>query len=322
MMTLQAFLDEWHDDSSEVVVQTSGSTGTPKTMFVEKERMANSARMTLDFLGLRPDDTALLCMPLDYIAGKMMVVRAEVGALRLLAVTPSGHPLSDDVKKVVGNHRIDLAAMVPLQVYNSLQIPEERCRLMNIRHLLIGGGAVDAALANQLRDFPHAVWSTYGMTETLSHVAMRKVNGEDSSEWYMPLPGVRVWQDEEGCLVIDAPAVSETVVETNDIVELHEDGLRFKVLGRKDHVICCGGVKIQAEEVERLLMPYLSTPFLITKTADEKFGEIPVIIVEGKENTKLKDIFDHVLPKYWIPKKVICVEHLPRTETGKPKRIL
>lgn len=317
-MTLEDFLRMWHDGQPELTVFTSGSTGKPKKMRVEKERMVNSARMTLSFLGLERGQTALLCMPLDFIAGKMMVVRAEVGGLRLISVPPSGHPMSHPE---TASQPVDFAAMVPLQVYNSLQVEEERRRLMNVRHLIIGGGAVDTLLARQLHSFPHAVWSTYGMTETLSHIAMRRISGPEASEWYSPLPGVRVWTNEEDCLVVDAPAVSHEQIVTNDIVEMHSDGRRFKVRGRKDHVICCGGVKIQAEEVERLLEPYLSQPFLITKAKDEKFGEIPVMMVEGEPVSTLKEIFDNVLPKYWIPKKVVCVRQLPRTATGKPKRI-
>ncbi len=317
-MTLEDFLRMWHDGQPELTVFTSGSTGKPKKMRVEKERMVNSARMTLSFLGLERGQTALLCMPLDFIAGKMMVVRAEVGGLRLISVPPSGHPMSHPEAI---SQPVDFAAMVPLQVYNSLQVEEERRRLMNVRHLIIGGGAVDTHLARQLHSFPHAVWSTYGMTETLSHIAMRRISGPEASEWYSPLPGVRVWANEEDCLVVETPAVSRELIVTNDIVEMHSDGRRFKVRGRKDHVICCGGVKIQAEEVERLLEPYLSQPFLITKAKDEKFGEIPVMMVEGEPVSTLKEIFDNVLPKYWIPKKVVCVRQLPRTATGKLKRI-
>ena len=205
MITLEAFLEEWHNDSPYVKVQTSGSTGAPKPMLVEKRRMLASARRTNDFLGLKPDDTALLCMSLDYIAGKMMVVRSLERGLRLVSVEPSGHPLASDNI----NGQLDLVAMVPMQVYNSLQVPEERERLKQIKHLIIGGGAIDEALAEELKDFPHDVWSTYGMTETLSHIALRRINGEEASDWYTPFPSVEVSLSEDGCLVIDAPEVCE-----------------------------------------------------------------------------------------------------------------
>ena len=264
-MYLEEFLAEWHNESPTVLVHTSGSTGKPKPMYVEKRRMEASARITCQFLGLKPGDTALLCMSLDYIAGKMMVVRAQTCGLRLLSVAPSGHPLDTVVEPV------DFAAMVPMQVYNSLQVPEEREKLKQIKHLIIGGGAIDDALAKELAGFPNHVWSTYGMTETLSHIALRRLNGSEACDWYTPFEGVTLSQTDEGCLVIDAPAVHDGPLVTNDIVELSEKG--FRILGRKDNVICSGGIKIQIEEVERLLKQHLSAPFMITKRADKSKTE-------------------------------------------------
>ena len=314
MITLEAFLEEWHNDSPYVRVQTSGSTGTPKPMLVEKRRMLASARRTNDFLGLKPDDTALLCMSLDYIAGKMMVVRSLERGLRLVSVEPSGHPLASDNI----NGQLDLVAMVPMQVYNSLQVPEERERLKQIKHLIIGGGAIDEALAEELKAFPHDVWSTYGMTETLSHIALRRINGEEASDWYTPFPSVEVSLSEDGCLVIDAPEVCEDRLVTNDIAELGGDG-RFRILGRKDNVICSGGIKIQAEEVERLLHPHLRVPYLLSKRPDEKFGEVVVLLTEGDVETA-KTVCEAVLPKYQRPKAYVHVSEIPLTETGKPAR--
>ena len=327
-MTLEEFLDEWSNDSERVLVHTSGSTGTPKPLWVEKRRMEASARITCDFLGLKEGDTALLCMPLDYIAGKMMVVRSLVRKLKLMVVEPTGHPLAA--------HQLPrgftFAAMVPIQVYNSLQVPEERERLRQIRHLIIGGGAIDDALARELKDFPNYVWSTYGMTETLSHIALRRLNGAEASEWYTPFDNVRISQNEDGCLVIDAPEVCAERLVTNDIVEISQG--RFRVVGRKDNVICSGGIKIQAEEVERALKPYLHVPFMITKRKDEKFGEIVVMMVEDRGGrreergerieeslkTRLQRLCREHLPKYWQPRDFVFVEKIPMTETGKIAR--
>jgi len=311
-MDLEEFLAEWHSESPTVLVHTSGSTGKPKPMYVEKRRMEASARITCQFLGLKPGDTALLCMSLDYIAGKMMVVRAQTWGLRLLSVAPSGHPL-DTVAEPV-----DFAAMVPMQVFNSLQVPEEREKLKQIKHLIIGGGAIDEALAKELVGFPNNVWSTYGMTETLSHIALRRLNGLDASDWYTPFEGVTLSQIDEGCLVIDAPAVHDGPLVTNDIVELSEKG--FRILGRKDNVICSGGIKIQIEEVERLLKPHLSAPFMITKRPDKKFGEQVVLLTESMDMDAVKDICQQVLPKYWQPRSYAHIDTLPMTETGKPAR--
>ena len=183
-MDLETFLAEWHNDRPTVLVHTSGSTGQPKPLWVEKRRMEASARITCRFLGLHEGDTALLCMPLDYIAGKMMVVRALTCGLRLLAV-PLWEP-------PIGKVQYDFAAMVPLQVWNPLHDAAGRERLLKIRHLIIGGGAIDDALARALAAFPNNVWSTYGMTETLSHIALRRLNGPEASEWYTPFEGVCV----------------------------------------------------------------------------------------------------------------------------------
>ena len=346
-MTLEDFFSEWNNDSDRVLVHTSGSTGKPKPMMVEKKRMLNSARITCDFLGLKPGDSALLCMSLDYIAGKMVVVRSIERHLHLISVSPSGHPLKNiDLKDANGkdvNGEITFAAMVPMQVYNTLQVPEERERLTHIRHLIIGGGAIDASLEKELRSLPGniAIWSTYGMTETLSHIALRRINGAEASEWYQPFDSVKISQTEEGCLVIDAPLVCAETLVTNDIVEIEPyiynkvEKLRFRIKGRKDNVICSGGIKIQIEEVEALLKPYLEKPFMLAKKKDEKFGEIAVLLTEDEDLKKVEATIRRLLSgksddsnksseskthKYWIPREYLHVDHLPLTETGKPKR--
>ncbi len=323
-MTLEDFLSEWNNGSDRVLVHTSGSTGKPKPMMVEKKRMLNSARITCDFLGLKPGDSALLCMSLDYIAGKMVVVRSIERRLHLISVSPSGHPLKDI------NEEITFAAMVPMQVYNTLQVPEERERLTHIPHLIIGGGAIDASLEKELQALPGniAIWSTYGMTETLSHIALRRINGAEASEWYQPFDSVKISLTEEGCLVIDAPLVCSETLVTNDIVEIESyiynkvEKLRFRIKGRKDNVICSGGIKIQIEEVEEFLKPHLEKPFMLAKKKDEKFGEIAVLLSEDKGIKKVEATIRRLLSdhKYWIPREFLHVDHLPLTETGKPKR--
>lgn len=323
-MTLKEFLEEWNNSSETILVHTSGSTGKPKPMLVEKRRMEASARITCQFLGLKEGDTALLCMPLDYIAGKMMVVRSLVWSLHLMCLEPSSHPFGAS-KHPECNVPIDFAAMVPMQVWNTLQVPEERERLMQVRHLIIGGGAINNELAEALKDFPNAVWSTYGMTETLSHIALRRLNGPERSDWYTPFEGVEVSLNEEGCLVIHAPAVHDGLLVTNDIAELspvnsHLSPNQFRILGRKDNVICSGGIKIQIEEVERLLHPHLHEPFMITKAPDQKLGEQVVLLIESHDIPAVQDICRQVLPKYWHPRQYLSVDHIPLTETGKPAR--
>lgn len=326
-MTLKEFLSDWHNASPRLLVHTSGSTGKPKPLWVEKRRMLNSARITCDFLNLKPGDTALLCMPLDYIAGKMVVVRSIERQLQLLPVPPSGHPLSDDSLSALPSRpdEISFAAMVPLQVYNSLQVPQEHDRLRNIRHLIIGGGAIDDALAAALKDFPHAVWSTYGMTETLSHIALRRLNGGEASLWYRPFESVGVSLSPDGCLTIDAPLVCNHTLTTNDRAEIVRDAdgiTRFRILGRKDNVIDSGGIKIQAEEVEAMLKPHLSRPFAITSRPDPKFGETVVLVTEDENISETGRLCRNVLPKYWQPQEILHTGHIPMTETGKIARSL
>ena len=316
-MSLDEFLEEWNSPSPYVHVQTSGSTGVPKPMSVEKRRMLASARITNDFLGLQSGDTALLCMSLDYIAGKMMVVRALERGLRLLAVEPSGHPLA--VASEQSSSALSFAAMVPLQVYNSLQVPEEKERLQQIRHLIIGGGAIDDALASELKTFPNAVWSTYGMTETLSHIALRRLSGPNASDWYTPFPSVTLSLSEDSTVIIDAPEVCATPLVTNDIVEFSSDKTKFRILGRKDNIVCSGGLKIQIEELERQLRSHLRVPYLITKRPDEKFGEIVVLLTEGSID-EARQICERILPKYHQPHAYLRVAQIPLTETGKPSR--
>lgn len=339
-MTVNDFLQEWNSPSETLLVHTSGSTGKPKPMWVEKQRMLNSAHITCDFLGLRPGDSALLCMSLDYIAGKMMVVRSIERKLRLFSVKPSGHPLSDESLAKMVEMDFDFVAMVPMQVYNTLQVPQERERLSRIKHLIIGGGAIDDALAEELRSLPGAVWSTYGMTETLSHIALRRLNGEEASEWYQPFDSVGVSLNSDGCLVIDAPLVCSEPLVTNDIAEIKQQEtsshssdassslktssphVLFRIKGRKDNVICSGGIKIQIEEVENLLRQHLDAPFLLAKKKDEKFGEIAVLVTESGDLEGVEAICRQVLPKYWVPRQYLHYDQLPMTETGKPKRAI
>lgn len=335
-MQLEDFLAEWNNSQPTITVHTSGSTGKPKEMHVEKKRMLASAKMTCDFLGLKPDDTALLCMPLDYIAGKMVVVRSLERGMRLLSVPPTSHPLKDI------NEHINFAAFVPMQVVNTLKEPDEIEKFKQIDNIIIGGGAVDYALECVLRTYANNIYSTYGMTETLSHIALRRIaplaeNGTDCQQdegWYTPFANVKLSQTDEGCLVIDAPMVCSERLVTNDIVEMNEKG-QFRIIGRKDNTINTGGVKVQIEEVETVLRNAISNlstssehdhsdaKFIITSSPDSTFGEIIVILIPKnmeKEGRRVLHLAMQQLPKYWQPKKIVEVDALPLTETCKPDR--
>lgn len=331
-MSLQEFLAEWNNTDSCVCVHTSGSTGKPKELLVEKTRMLASARITCDFLGLKPGDTALLCMPLDFIAGKMMVVRSIERNLNLVEVKPSNHPLRDFLAS--GTHSsvktIDFAAMVPSQVFGSLEDSDECALLKQIRHLIIGGGFIPPEMEKTLHSFPNAVWSTYGMTETLSHIALRRISGEGASLWYTPFQdvGISVTDSEPqnpniGPLVISAPHVCRDTLVTNDIVEIDpsDSRKRFRIIGRKDNVICSGGIKLHIEEIEDWLRPYIRQQFCVTKRPDSKFGEVAILLVEGSAEG-YSEICADILPPYSRPKAILTVDRIPMTDTGKINRAL
>lgn len=316
-MEINAFINLWQSADETIPIQTSGSTGIPKIFLAQKKHMVNSARRTCDFLGLKSGDVALLCLPLDYIAGKMMVVRSLVRDLRLVTVKPTSHPL------VAVNARIDFAAMIPLQLHATLTDANETQKLRNIRQLIIGGGAIDTEDEKKIKDFPHDIWSTYGMTETLSHIAMRKVNGPDADEWYTPLSGVTLTTDAEHCLIIDAPEICSQTLRTNDIVRLRTNacGIRqFKILGRKDNVINSGSIKIQIEDIEQRLKPHLDRPFMISKRKDAAFGEIMVLLTQDTDIPHVKTICQSRLAPHYRPKVYLSVRTLPYTANGKPAR--
>jgi len=321
-MTVDEFIRQWQDGSDAIEVHTSGSTGVPKLMCVEKRRMLASARATCDFLGLQSGDTALLCMSVDYIAGKMMVVRSIERNLRLLTVEPSSHPLASLKNSDEKGKKLDFAAMVPMQIYSSLQVPQEREMLAGIRHIIIGGGPLDTSLENELRHFDNAIWHSYGMTETLSHIALRRVSGSGATPWFTPMPGVTLSINDDHCLVIDAPHLCPDRLVTHDVVEMESGTQRFKVLGRIDNVINTGGVKVHIEQIEQTLAQHITKPFLITQCPDEKFGEIVVMLLQGNEDDIIiaQTACSQNLTKYTQPKHIFLVPALPMTPTGKPAR--
>lgn len=310
---LYLFLEQWFDSSPYLRVHTSGSTGKPKEQLVEKSRMIESARMTCEYLHLQQGDTALLCMNLRYIGAMMMVVRALVSGLNLTVCNASGHPFKTQSP-------VHFTAMVPLQVYNTLQEEEERAKFKDTSIVLIGGGPVSSELEEELRDFPNAVYSTYGMTETLSHIALRRLSGSLASERYYPFPSVQLSLSPDETLVIDAPFVAKETLSTNDISRLYDDG-SFVILGRRDNTINSGGIKIQAEQIEKKLSSVFSTAYAITSVPDPKLGEKIVLLVERIEETDdLETKIKNLLPPYERPKQILYIDALPLTENGKINR--
>lgn len=310
---LADFLSKWWSDSPTMVLQTSGSTGAPKRMLATKTAMVASAAATCRFFGLNPGDSALLCLPLRYIAGKMMVVRALVGGLNLVTAEPSSTPLASLTQGV------DFAPLVPMQVAATLALPEGAAQLARVRTLLLGGGFIDPALAEQLQKSTTRVFASYGMTETLSHIALRAVNGPQRSEWYTPLPGVKLTLTPADTLQISVPWLGIDALCTNDLAEIAPDG-GFRILGRVDAVINSGGIKIQAEEIEQELHRLTGLQVLALPLPHPRLGQCVSLLWEGPREAEsaLREACA-TLPRYHKP-HFIHHAPLPRTESGKPAR--
>ncbi|MDR9398388.1 MAG: AMP-binding protein [Salibacter sp.] len=305
------FLREWFDENDYIRAQTSGSTGKPKTIKLSKESMRNSAKMTNEFFDLGNGQNALLCMDARFIAGKMMIVRSLQADMNLTIVEPQSN-LSDSLQTAY-----DFSAMVPLQVKESIQA------LDSIKTLIIGGGPVDADLESKLQEISTKCYSTYGMTETTSHVAVRAINGSDRNEYYNAMQGVSFSLSKEKTLVIDAPHLNVKSLKTNDVVELQENS--FKWIGRSDFTVNSGGVKLQPESIEKKISQFVNVPLYLTGTPDEKLGEKLIMYVESQENEAIKKGLENAfqtLDQYEIPKEVIYRKSLERTKSGKIKRIV
>lgn len=304
------FLETWWDAGETVPLHSSGSTGAPKCFDARKDYLRASARASLAAFGLPADGRALLCLPLRYIAGKMMVVRALVGSWRLTAAEPSSTPLPDGAA-------FDFAAMVPMQAARTLELPDGAERLGRVGTLLLGGGFIDPTLEQALAQLPTRVYVSYGMTETYSHIALRRLNGTEASAYYTPLPGVQVCLSAGGTLCITAPHIGVQNMETNDVADIAPDG-RFRILGRRDAVINSGGVKIQAEAIETALAARGITALALPQP-DPLLGQAVVLVHEPCSPNVLQAALD-TLPRYHRPKALYPVESLPRTATGKPAR--
>lgn len=312
------FIASFQDSDAHIEVQTSGSTGIPKRMLVEKLRMLASARRTNDVLGLQPGDVAIVCLPVEYIAGKMMVVRALERNMRMEVVTPSSNPLKDFDERRLGAQT--LLAITPHQLAEILADEHALQVIKRVSHIIIGGGALPERVEQMAKSLPGCVYATYGMTETLSHIALRRVNGAHPETHFSPLEGVALSQDTEGCLIISDSLTTDAPLVTNDLVELLPDG-RFRVLGRRDNVVCSGGIKLQIEEIEHKLAAVISVPFMLTYVNDERLGQALTMLYTGDAfPSKLHQLCAARVGRYEVPKHIFRVSSLPMTETGKPAR--
>lgn len=307
---LAEFVLSWLYPKDTMLVNTSGSTGRPKMVTMEKEKMIASAKATGNYFNLPAGTTALLGLSPAYIAGKMMLVRAMVLGWHLDVVIPNKKPLSQTKKSY------DFTAMVPYQVQYSLN------ELHRVKKIIVGGAPVSLSLEEQLQDIPAMIYATYGMTETITHVAIKKLNHKTNSdgkkESYEALSGIKFSTDTRNCLIIDAPAILNESLITNDVVELISE-TKFNWLGRVDFVINSGGHKIHPEQVEKILAKVIENPFFITSVTDEKLGEKVVLIIEGKEDNYPE--IDYIgLHPYEVPKRIFFVKELTYTPSGKINR--
>ena len=312
------FLDEWFSPAGFVQGHTSGSTGEPKPLRLLKSDMEASARLTNDFFGITSGTVMLLCLSPDYIAGKMMIVRALLAGADLLVVPPSSLPLATI------DEPVDFAAMVPAQVVESLKRDVHRSKLSRITSLIIGGAPLSSATEAELDTLPVCSYATYGMTETVSHVALRRIG--DPSMNYKALGNVTFTADERDCLVIHAPHFSVRQFVTNDVVALVDDR-NFRWIGRYDHVINSGGIKVFPERVEQKIAALLSRRFFITACADEKWGESVLLVIEGDafppdREADLLARVRAVVDKYEYPHSVVYLPVFEETSSGKVIRAL
>ena len=308
-VAIAKFIVKWFNDKPYIKVKTSGSTGAPKKIKLLKTNMVQSAFATGVYFNLGTNNTALLCLSAKYIAGKMMLVRALTMGWDLHVVAPDKDAITQY------DNTYDFAAMVPYQVYHTLNA------LDKIKKLIIGGGVIDPDLEAKLQTKSTQVYATYGMTETITHVALRRVNGENKTNVYTALANVKFDVDSRGCLVIDAPSLGNLHLVTNDVVTLL-DAKSFEWLGRYDNVINSGGVKLYPEKIEQQLRDFIKVPFIISSLQDPALGEQLILVLELDDPKKVaayRDIITELDP-YHRPKKIFTLSKFPVTDTGKIKR--
>ncbi len=305
------FIQRWFDESDTIDLKTSGSTGVPKVITVPKDRMRKSAQRTVKFFQLAPSSKALLALSAEYIAGQMMIVRAIEGHLNLILVEPSSTPFDTLTEPV------DFATLVPMQLSKYSNHHE---KLQLIGKLIVGGAAVSKSIENILADCTVEAYESYGMTETLSHIALRRINGVEKEFTFRPLDGVKIGVDDRGALMIFDPLTLDEPIQTNDIACIENDGT-FRIVGRVDNVINSGGVKVSPEELEQIISPLISSPFAISWVNDERLGQRVVIVstknIEPEELYKLNE----KLPKYKRITKSFCVDEIPLLISGKLDRL-
>lgn len=313
------FIRDWLSGKEEFVIHTSGSTGQPKEIVLSRTQLQYSAARTVEALGLVAGDRALVCLNTEYIAGKMMLVRALERGLWIIAAEPSSNPFNFITSDV------DFTALVPLQLEKILNA-KEHARLNNMKAVIVGGAPVSDILHQAIQKIKAPVYATYGMTETISHIALQRLNGDRPTAYFSALPGIEIDQDARGCLVIKAPHLPEKII-TNDVVEIFEGG-KFRWLGRWDNVINTGGIKVMPEKIEAAIEKIFSQlgihqKFFVHGIPDKNLGSKIILAVEGDEFSAKNDVIKRLhqtFSKYEIPKEIIFISQFVYTETGKVNR--
>lgn len=310
---ISLFLDP---SGGEIIQKTSGTTGDPGKHILQRQALILSAERTLNFFQLAPGDRVLLCLPVRYVAGKLMVVRALVGGLNLILSEPSGRPLTHLREPLA------FAAMVPLQVHESLLHGEN---FSGISNLLVGGGKLSYSSVRQLALQDHcAVYESFGMTETYTHFALKRMNGPKPDRGFRLLDGVRISRDERKCLVVEVEGITDGPLSTNDLVDIDPSGSMFKWLGRYDYVINSGGIKIIPELLEQQIRIVIKHNCLILPEADDRLGYRLVLLVETPdEKPPLSDwlkALQSILPSYELPKRILTCKEIPRNHSLKMDR--
>jgi o-succinylbenzoate---CoA ligase len=319
-----SFISQWFSELNEFEITTSGSTGAPKKIIITRNQMLASARLTEKVLALKNPDTCLVCIDTQFIGGRMMLVRAFTTGLRIFAVDPCANPL----EKIPAGQWVNFAAFVPYQVENILD-SQDPDSLNRVEKIIVGGAPLQKPTIDKLNKFQCTAWATYGMTETISHIALRQLNGEGKKEYFKTLPGITVSLDDRDCLVINVPYLPEPLV-TNDVAELISQ-TQFIWIGRFDNIINTGGIKVNPEKVEAAVQQYLDKTghtcnFFVHGIPDVRFGSrvvlvIEAIIIDEHFLSSLAASLTTTLSAYEIPKEALLVKTFSKTANGKINRL-
>ncbi len=319
------FCHNWLNGENEFTLQTSGSTGKPKTIHVTRDQLKASAELTNSFLKLQRGYTSLICLDTRYIAGIMMLVRSMEAGMNMYIVEPTANPF----EKIAPGITVDFMALVPYQLETILR-STNRSDLDKLKIALIGGAPLSNKIRDELKSFSCTFYATYGMTETLSHIALQKLNGENAQNFFQTLNDISIQVDQRGCLIINAPHLGPNSIITNDMVELISEN-QFRWLGRIDNVINSGGVKVIPEKIESVITPLMAdlnlvNRFFIAGISDLTLGEAVTLFVEGEIPDKnleqiLLQRMKENLGKYEVPKSIRYAPKFIQTETGKINKL-